>query len=131
MNAEDDVHDQAMIGFRYLLAIQPAIPPMSRVPDPTLTPPPIIHRLFIPSYLMFPSNAETRYGLASAAASSAILHVDDPAIGVEHAFVHHFRQRWMRENRVHQFFFGGFEAHGDDETLDEFGHLAPTIWAPM
>ena len=27
----------------------------------------------------------------------------------------------MREDRVHQFFFGGFEAHGDDETLDELG----------
>ena len=29
----------------------------------------------------------------------------------------------MREDRVHQFCFGGFEVHGDDEALDELGHL--------
>src|SRR3954465_12645074 len=29
----------------------------------------------------------------------------------------------MREDGVHQFGFGGLEAHGDDEALDQFGHL--------
>jgi hypothetical protein len=26
----------------------------------------------------------------------------------------------MREDRVHQLFFRGFEPHGDDEALDQF-----------
>ena len=29
----------------------------------------------------------------------------------------------MREDRVHQFFLGGFEVHRHDEALDQFGHF--------
>ena len=49
--------------------------------------------------------------------------MDHPPIGVEHALVHHLRQRRMREDRVHQLFLGGLEVHGDDEALDQLGHF--------
>ena len=29
----------------------------------------------------------------------------------------------MWEDRVHQFFFGRLQVHGNDEALDEFGHF--------
>ncbi len=29
----------------------------------------------------------------------------------------------MREDAVHQFFFGRLQVHGDDEALDQFGDL--------
>ncbi len=35
------------------------------------------------------------------------LHVDHAPVGVQHAFMHHFRQGWMREDGVHQIFLGG------------------------
>ena len=37
--------------------------------------------------------------------------------------MHHFRQRWVREDGVHQFFLGGFQAHGDDEPLEQLIHF--------
>src|SRR5262245_25529638 len=49
--------------------------------------------------------------------------MNDAPEGIEHAFVHGFRKRRVREDGVHQVFFGGFELHGDHETLDQFGHL--------
>ena len=30
----------------------------------------------------------------------------------------------MREHRVHQFFFRGFQSHGEDEALDQFCHFS-------
>src|SRR5690606_37841537 len=45
------------------------------------------------------------------------------SIGVEHAFLHRFRDRRMREDRVHQLFLGRLEVHGDDEALDHFRHF--------
>ena len=30
----------------------------------------------------------------------------------------------MREDRVHQIFFGGFQRHGDNIALDQFGHFS-------
>src|ERR1700722_3373748 len=44
-------------------------------------------------------------------------------VGVEHGFLHHLRQRRMREDGVHQLFFRGFEVHGNHIALDEFGHF--------
>src|SRR3546814_3331208 len=42
-------------------------------------------------------------------------------LGVEHAFLHRFRDRRMREDSVHQILFGRLEIHRDDEALDQFG----------
>ena len=56
-----------------------------------------------------------------AANPSPALHVNDATVGVEHAFVHHFRQRRMREDRVHQLFFGRFAVHRHDKALDQLG----------
>src|SRR5690606_7812189 len=44
-------------------------------------------------------------------------------IGIEHAFLQRFRNRRMREDRMHKLFLGRLEVHGDDETLDQFGHF--------
>src|SRR5829696_4415566 len=56
---------------------------------------------------------------------NASLHVYDAALGRQHAFMHRFRKGGMREDRVHQFFFGGFKPHGNDEALDEFSDFGP------
>ncbi len=55
--------------------------------------------------------------------AGAILDVNHPPEGIQHALVHHFRQRRMREDRVHQLFLGGLELHGNDEALNQLGHL--------
>jgi hypothetical protein len=44
-----------------------------------------------------------------------------PAIGIQHAFMHHLAQRRMREDGVHQVFLGGLQVHGHDIALDQFG----------
>ncbi|QTK78702.1 hypothetical protein AT6N2_C0861 [Agrobacterium tumefaciens] len=49
------------------------------------------------------------------------LCVQHTAIGVEHAFLHRLGNGRMREDRVHQVFFGRLQIHGDHEALDEFG----------
>src|SRR5262245_8762637 len=49
--------------------------------------------------------------------------MNDASEGIEHAFVHGFRKRRMREDGVDQVFLGGFELHGNDEALNQFGHL--------
>ncbi len=51
-------------------------------------------------------------------------HVNDTAVGVENAFVHHFGKCWMWEDCMHQFFFRGLEAHGQYEALDQFRDLS-------
>src|SRR5687768_2256185 len=52
---------------------------------------------------------------------NASLHVYDTALGIQHALMHRFRKCGMREDRVHQFLFSGFETHGDYKALDKFG----------
>ncbi len=42
-----------------------------------------------------------------------------PTVSVQHRFVHHFRQGRMRENRVHQVFFGGFQRAADHIALNQ------------
>mmetsp|Transcript_18096 Transcript_18096/g.27986 ORF Transcript_18096/g.27986 Transcript_18096/m.27986 type:complete len:524 (-) Transcript_18096:5060-6631(-) len=53
------------------------------------------------------------------------LHVDDAVIGVEDALVHHLRQGRMREDGVHQVFFGGFQRLAHHIALDQFRDLGP------
>src|SRR5262249_38517511 len=50
-------------------------------------------------------------------------HMNDTSIGIENALMHGFAQGRMREDGVDQFFLSRLEPHGDDEPLDEFGHL--------
>src|ERR1043166_9063669 len=56
-------------------------------------------------------------------ASMPALDVQHAAVGVEHRLFHHFRQRRMREDGVHQLFFGGLQIHRHHVALDQFGHL--------
>lgn len=49
------------------------------------------------------------------------LHVDDTSISIQHAFMHHFAQRWMREYRIHQVFFCGFQLATNDISLNQLG----------
>src|SRR5437868_9492134 len=51
------------------------------------------------------------------------LHIQHAPISIQHGFLHHLRQRGMREYRVHQFFFRGLQVHGDHAALDQFGHF--------
>jgi hypothetical protein len=46
------------------------------------------------------------------------LHIQHAAICIEHRFLHHLRQRRMREDGMHQLFLGGFEVHRDDIALN-------------
>src|SRR5579859_5291589 len=51
------------------------------------------------------------------------LEVQRPAVSREHALVHHFAQRRVREYRFDQLRLGGFELLGDGVTLDQLGHF--------
>ena len=42
----------------------------------------------------------------------------------EHGFVHHLRQGWVREDRVHEVFLGQFTFARDHIALDELGHFS-------
>src|ERR1700688_1002036 len=50
-------------------------------------------------------------------------HIQNATIRIQHRFLHHLRQRRMREHGVHQLFFGGLQVHGHHVTLDQFGHF--------
>src|SRR5688572_30589704 len=60
-----------------------------------------------------------RLVLFTLAATRALLNVYRPPIGVEHAVLHGFAEGRVREDRVDQVFLGGFEAHGNNEALDQ------------
>ena len=49
--------------------------------------------------------------------------MQNAAIGIEHAFVHHLAQRRMREDRVHQLCLGRFQRLADSIALDQLGHF--------
>ena len=49
--------------------------------------------------------------------------MDGPAIGGKHALVHGLADGRMREYRVHQLGFGGFQCLADAKALNEFGHF--------
>ena len=49
--------------------------------------------------------------------------MDRASIGIQHRFVHHFAQRGMRKDSLHQIFFGGFQRAPDNIALDQFSHL--------
>ena len=49
--------------------------------------------------------------------------MDRAAIGVEHTFMHHFAQRRVREDGVHQVFFRRFQLTPDDVALNQLGHF--------
>ncbi len=51
------------------------------------------------------------------------LHIQHAAVRVQHRFLHHLGQRGVREDRVHQFFFGGLQIHRNHIALDQFGHF--------
>ena len=51
------------------------------------------------------------------------LHMQDTPISIEHALVHHFAQRRMREYGVYQFCLGRFQRLANRVTLDQFGHF--------
>ncbi len=46
------------------------------------------------------------------------LNMDHPPISIEHALVHHFRERRMREHGVDQLCLGGLQIHRDHEALN-------------
>src|ERR1700730_852356 len=52
-------------------------------------------------------------------------HVDYAAIGVQHAFVHHFRQGGVRKHRIDEFRLGRLAIHGYDKALDQLGDFGP------
>src|SRR5665213_3361301 len=51
------------------------------------------------------------------------LDVDHPAIRRQHALVHRFGQRRVREDRGDEVFFRRLKVHSDDEALNQFGDL--------
>jgi len=48
-------------------------------------------------------------------------HIQHPPIRIQHGFLHHLRQRRMREHGVHQLFFGGLQIHRHHVALDQLG----------
>src|ERR1700688_1886167 len=50
-------------------------------------------------------------------------HIQNATIRIQHRFLHHLRQRRMREHGVHELFFRGLQVHGDDVALDQLGHF--------
>ena len=48
-------------------------------------------------------------------------HVEHAPVGVEHRLLHRLRDGRMREDGVHQLFFGGLEIHRDHIALDQLG----------
>ena len=50
--------------------------------------------------------------------------MDYATIGIQHAFMHHFTKRRVREDGVHEFGFGGFQSAANDVALDHLSHLS-------
>ena len=46
--------------------------------------------------------------------------MDRLIICVQNTFMHHLRQRWVRENRVHQILLGRFQLPAHDVALNQF-----------
>ena len=46
-------------------------------------------------------------------------------VGIQHAFMHHFRQGWVWEYRVYQVFFGGFHLPANHIPLYQLSHFGP------
>src|SRR5471032_110294 len=49
------------------------------------------------------------------------LHIQHASISIQHRFLHHLRQRWVREDRVHQLVFCRLQIHRHHIALDQLG----------
>ena len=56
----------------------------------------------------------------SSGAGAGVSDVQRPPVGTEHAFVHHFAQGWVREDRVHALVLGAAASGHPGLLVDHF-----------